>query len=111
MSELINEAAVQRRRLDEIDALSDERPDGPGLGAVAVVGVTATDGAYPVSANSMFRIDAELVVCSEKEGAEASFSGLGSRVYAANIGTGVPPLGTKVVAWLVDGGRLVFQFD
>jgi hypothetical protein len=111
MSKLINEAAVQRRRLDELDALSDDRPDGPDLGALAVVGITASDGKYPIAAQAVYRLDVQRVVDDEREGGAVELVPTGEKIYAGNVGDAIPPRGTPVIATLVDGGKFIFAYN
>lgn len=101
--------ATARRRQDDIDRLLEGKPRGPDLGAVTVVGQTGTSGSYPVTARSVYRIELQRIIVTEKEGQPITYQALGRHVYAANLGTSVPPLGTPVEATLI-GGKYVFTY-
>jgi hypothetical protein len=80
-------------------------------GAVAVLAQTTSVSAYPTAANVVYACSPVSVDGQETEGAAVSFSVDQSRTfYALNLGSQVPPPGTKLIAHAC-GGRWTFRYD
>jgi hypothetical protein len=77
---------------------------------MSIVLVTIQETTYPVTAQVFYACRVVNVTGDEAEGASVTLGVAGTKiVYAANCGSGIPPLGTEVVASLVDG-RWVFSY-
>lgn len=105
---------IDRHRHDEsqfdLDQIEEQGSDVSGSDAMLVQ--TFTETTYPTSATAEFACNPiPQIDCDDTEGSTPSF-GVDSSVtlYAANVGTVIPPSGTKVLASFV-GGRLVFRYD
>jgi hypothetical protein len=80
-------------------------------GAAAVLVQTTTVSAYPTAANAFYACVPVSVDGKETEGATATFTADPTRrLYALNVGSQVPPPGTKIIAHAC-GGRWSFRFD
>jgi hypothetical protein len=102
---------------DRTAYLSDslDRAGGPGpAGNAAVVGVTVAISTYPTAAGAFYGITPQRITGTNAEGDPGVFAsdlaGGGAPMPALNVGTKVPPQGTKVV-WEAVGGRWVFRYD
>ena len=77
----------------------------------ALVVVTTTVETYPTSATALYACNPVILTGAETEGSAPTFSADGNTIlYAANLGTMIPPAGTYLV---VHGGsgRLAFRYD
>lgn len=112
MTELASrDLRVQRRRQEELDALAAQGRLGGNLGEPCLVGITTSDGTYPVVARSYFKVALNALGGTLGEGKPVTLTDLGLTDYAANLGGSVPPVGTPVRLDKVSGGRLVFRYD
>lgn len=105
-----DEARTIRERhadlLEQIDRL--DRPDCPGE---TVVAATTTATLYPSAAGSYYAMNPVQLGGAETEGASATTTADATRVfYAYNLGSTVPPAGTKVLCHSASG-RWNFRFD
>jgi len=99
-----------RDKILELEELLDAA-DKPSEGSVCDVVETVKVGTCPTSANSYFAVRPLSVDGTEREGQSATFEADEDRVfYAANLGSQVPPEGTKLIITSV-GGRWCFCFD
>ncbi len=72
---------------------------------------TTTVTTYPTTASAFFASNPTEIDGTETEGNAASYTPDTSQVvYAFNVGTQIPPAGTRVVVQAV-GGRWVFRYD
>jgi hypothetical protein len=101
-----------RLRAEDADADDDlsRDPVDEAAGAPVRVGLTASGGSYPTSANVFYKIEDSEVTGTETEGSAGAVTGDDSFFYAYNCGTAAPPVGTKVVCTLVPY-RWVFNFN
>lgn len=102
-----DEAAILRRRVDALEAsiaAMARRCDEPATARVVRV------QAAPGTPNAMVGVRAVDVDCEEVEGGAVSLPQAGSTSPALNVGAGIPPADTFVVADLV-GGYWTFQYD
>jgi hypothetical protein len=92
---------------DEIDSGYSPCPDA----GVAAVGITAVTTTYPTVAGSFYAIHPAEVDGTPAEGVTATYvDDTASTLYAFNLGSGVPPQGTRVICHY-SGGRWTFLFN
>lgn len=95
---------------DALDRSGDSRPNCNA----AFVGITAAIATYPTVAAGFYGVIPQRITGAENEGASGTFTselaGGAPTPLALNVGTQVPPAGTKVIVEAV-GGRLVFRYD
>ncbi len=90
-------------RLGTLDVVSE--------GSVSALVITATVDTYPTSASSFFAVHPLSIDGVEAEGEAASFTPDEDRTfYVYNVGSTVPPEGTKIIATST-GGRWTFRYD
>jgi hypothetical protein len=79
--------------------------------AVAILAQTRSVVHYPTVASACYACSPLQVDGPETEGATATFTADPTRiVYAYNLGTQIPPAGTKILIHAC-GGRWTFRFD
>lgn len=72
---------------------------------------TTTVSSYPTSAGVFYGCNPDVITGSESEGATPTFTAdTATVVYAVNLGTSIPPNGTKLVVHAA-GGRWCFRYD
>src|SRR5262245_45344196 len=97
--------AAQQCALNRFESTADL------YGSAAICVVTATVTTYPTVAARFYACNPELLIGSEAEGASPTFTADSSTViYALNVGTAIPPNGTKLVIHSVSG-RWTFRYD
>jgi len=100
----------RRRRVDfgrDVESLDVSKIDG----TPARVAQTKAISAYPTTPNVCYSVSPLAIDGPETEGASAAFTAdLSTTLYAYNIGTGVPPIGSKVLVESLRG-RYVFRYD
>jgi hypothetical protein len=102
---------IERLRHQNLDDLVDRLDISGALGSLAQLLTTVEITTYPTTAGAFYAGNPTYVNGTETEGGLASYSPDPSQViYAYNLGTQVPPAGTRVVAHAV-GGRWVFRYD
>ena len=80
-------------------------------GSEAALVQTKAAGSYPTNANAFYACTPLRVDGAEVEGAPVAFVPEPSRtIFAYNLGSKVPPAGTKAVAHSC-GGRWTFRYD
>jgi hypothetical protein len=80
-------------------------------GTVAILAQTTMVTTYPTAPGAFYACVPLWIDGPETEGATATFSAGGARtVYAFNLGTHVPPVGTMIIAHSC-GGRWMFRYD
>jgi hypothetical protein len=80
-------------------------------GAVAVLAQTTAVASYPIAAGVFYACMPLYVDGKETEGSPASFTADPTcTFYALNLGSQVPPPGTKIIAHAC-GGRWTFRYD
>jgi hypothetical protein len=92
-----------RVEADRLDALAAPLP-GPTLVE------TKSLGAYPTLAARFYACSVVDVDGAEAENNAVSFSTSTGTIYVANAGTGVPPAGTKMMAFPI-GGRNIAIYN
>jgi hypothetical protein len=93
---------------DSLDRSGDE---GPAANA-ALVGVTVAIKAYPTLPGAFYGITPQRITGTNKEGDPGVFAAepTPTPMVALNVGTQIPPVGTKIICEAV-GGRWVFRYD
>ena len=81
------------------------------FGSAALCVITTTVTTYPTSAAEFYACNPELITGAETEGGTPTFTAdTNTVVYGLNLGTVIPPNGTKLVLHSV-GGRWTFRYD
>jgi hypothetical protein len=102
---------IERLRHQDLNDLVDRLQVSGAEGSPAQLVTTVEIAAYPTEAGAFYAGNPTYVNGTETEGGIASYSPDSSQViYAYNLGTQVPPRGTRVVAHAV-GGCWVFRYD
>lgn len=93
------EESVRLRQNDDDlqQEMTKEALSGVQAGGYLVVR-TATQGSYPTAANRFYHCEIESVLGTETEGSSATFDGASKTIKAYNLGSGIPPVGTRVIA-------------
>jgi len=103
-----DEAAILRRRQDELAAAADAPGPGPGFSPSELL-VTVAVSAYPAAAGKYYGVRRVRPGGTEAEGATPGLAAFGPTFFAANTGAAVPPVGTYVVG-VLDKGRWIFNY-
>jgi hypothetical protein len=99
-----------RQRLEAIEDQLDSR-DNEAEGSVCRVVQTTTVETYPTVPLSYFAVNPVSIDGEAKEGQPATFTVDSTRIFAVlNLGSQVPPSGTKLIA-VSSGGRWTMQYD
>lgn len=107
----MSDARVMRGRQDDAAAAVRRLVTAGHHGSEAVLAQTKAVGTYPTNASAFYACTPLKVEGAETEGAAATFSADASRtVMSFNLGTKVPPLGTKLIVHSCDG-RWTFRYD
>jgi hypothetical protein len=102
---------ILRERVAALDAALDRSAIGGMDGSAAAVVVTATKTTYPTVAAQYYACHPIWISGNTTEGTAATYhTDTATWVYAVNLGTAIPPSGTKILTHSV-GGRWVFRFD
>jgi len=102
---------IERERHLDLERVVDQIPAGDDGGSAARLVTTTTLATYPASAAEFYATNPTEIDGSETEGGAASYTADTTQViYCLNVGTAIPPSGTRVVAHAV-GGRWVFRYD
>ncbi len=107
----MNDLRVLRDRFAALSSALDRSTTDCDGGNAAMCVVTATVTTYPTSAGSFYACHPELLTGPETEGATPTFTpDTATTIFALNVGSAIPPSGTKLVIHSV-GGRWSFRFD
>jgi hypothetical protein len=107
----MNDLRILRDRLAKIDDALDVSTPDESFASAALVAITTTVATYPTSAGEFFACHPSLLAGAETEGATPTFADdANTVVYALNLGSAIPPSGTRIVCHSV-GGRWAFRFD
>ncbi len=90
---------------EQIDATARAQTIAPGHMLVT----TATKTTYPTTPNAFYYCTAQSISGPATEGGTATVTGLSVKLYAYNLGTTIPPVGTTRVAHLTSG-TWTFQY-
>jgi len=107
----MNHPRILRERQADTREVIDRLVPAPDDGSIGLLAQTQTVASYPTTAQAFYACQPQAVDGPEIEGASALFVPSSSRVvYAFNIGSAVPPVGTRVILHAC-GGRWVFRYD
>jgi hypothetical protein len=102
---------IERERQKALSGVLDRVAPFAADGSTALLVTTTTVTTYPSTAGSFYASNPTEIDGSEVEGGVATYTADTTQVvYALNVGTMIPPVGTRVVASSV-GGRWVFRYD
>jgi hypothetical protein len=106
-----HETRTLRHRQADLDADADAR-DGITIDCGAsLVAVTFAEAAYPTVASAFYACHPVALGGTEDEGQAVTTTTDGTqKLYAANLGTAIPPSGTKVLITLA-GNRWEFTWN
>ena len=105
------DSRIERERQKALSGVIDRVVPFAADGSTAVLLTTTTITTYPSTAGVFFASNPTEIDGSEVEGGAASYAPDTTQVvYALNVGTTIPPVGTRVVANSI-GGRWVFRYD
>jgi hypothetical protein len=98
------EISILRRRHDELGDATDERRGLTVNCMPAVVVVTYAKSSYPTVAGSYYACHPVAVSGTESEGSTlVATTDTTQTLYVLNLGTAIPPAGTKVIAHGIAG--------
>ena len=107
----MSETRILRDRQSAASALVHRLVPFAEDGAVAILAQTTTVSSYPTVPAAFYACSPLQVDGPETEGATATFTEDATRtIYAFNLGTQVPPEGTRIIAHAC-GGRWTFRYD
>ncbi len=107
----MNDTRILRERQDWTRAAALRLAPFTEDGGVAILVQTTVVTSYPTVVGAFYACVPLLVDGPELEGAAATFTADTSEMlFAFNLGTQVPPVGTKIIAHSC-GGRWVFRYD
>ena len=108
----MNDLRILRdRQAAASDSLDRQAAAADPYGSAAMCVLTTTVTTYPTTANTFYACNPELLTGSEDEGATPTFTpDTATIIYALNLGTVIPPNGTKLVIHSA-GGRWTFRYD
>lgn len=104
------EAELLRRRLAALEAALDRLEDAELAAPRSQLCLTTTIASYPTTAGAYYAVQAQRVSGSEAEGGTPTLAAVGPKFFAYNLGSAVPPSGTKVIVDPVPDG-FVFRYD
>jgi hypothetical protein len=107
----LSDSRIERERQKALSGVLDRVVPFTTDGSSALLLTTTTIGTYPSTAGAFFASNPTEIDGSEVEGGAASYTADGTQVVCAlNVGTMIPPVGTRVVASSI-GGKWVFRYD
>ncbi len=105
------ESRIERERQTALAGTLDRVVPFAADGSAAILVTTTTVTTYPVTAASFYASNPTEIDGDDIEGGMASYATDTTQIaYVLNVGTQIPPTGTRVVAHAV-GGRWVFRYD
>jgi hypothetical protein len=105
-----DESRILRERLAELCAALDRIPDALACLPTSLLVQTTTVATYPTVAGRYYACTPVAVGGNEAENQTPTFATQSGVVYAANLGSAIPPNGTRTVIDLA-GDRYVFSFN
>jgi hypothetical protein len=102
---------IERERHADLARIVDQIPTAGDPGSKARLFTTTTVTTYPTSAAAFYAANPTEIDGTETEGGAASYTADTNQiVFILNVGTAIPPNGTRVLASAV-GGRWTFRYD
>jgi hypothetical protein len=98
-----NDARINRSRQESIRDAINRIPSSPPDGARSLLVTTTTFATYPTTAGVFYAVLPTDVTGAETEGATPTFTQDSQLFYALNIGAGIPPNSTTVLAEMCGG--------
>ena len=106
----MSESRTLRDRQAAAAAL-DRSADHAPHGNAALLCITTTVATYPTVAARVYALFPQDIDGAETEGAACTYtSSSATAMYGVNLGTAIPPNGTRVIVDAI-GGRWCFRFD
>jgi hypothetical protein len=107
----VSDSRIERERQKALSGIVDRVAPFAADGSPALLVTTTTVSTYPATAGAFYASNPTEIDGSEVEGGAASYTADATQIlYVLNVGTQIPPAGTRVVAHAV-GGRWVFRYD
>lgn len=107
----MSDARVMRCRQEDTASAARRTASAGHHSSEAMLVQTHVRGTYPAVASAFYACSPLRIDGSETEGASASFTADPSRSFLAlNLGSKVPPVGTKLIVH-AGGGRWTFRYD
>ncbi len=105
------DSRIERDRHQALAGDVDRLPPAAPTAEAAVLVQTTTVSSYPTTSAVFFAANPVEIDAVETEGQSASFTADATQIlYVLNVGTAVPPVGTRLIAHGV-GGRWVIRYD
>jgi hypothetical protein len=105
---LDDEVARLRLAIDQDDDAVGRYPDADPRGTPKFAGVTTHFTSYPTTASAFYAVQPVRVTGTLTEGGAGTETNVGNPILCLNIGSSVPPEGTKVICYGFD--RWVFRY-
>ncbi|WP_337176949.1 hypothetical protein [Paludisphaera sp.] len=107
----MTDARVMRDRQASVASAARRLDDASGQHSGAALVQTKAVGAYPAAASAYYACTPLRIDGPETEGAAVTFTGDPSRIIMAlNLGSRIPPVGTRLIIHS-SGGRWAFRYD
>lgn len=105
------DARIERERQKALSGFLDRVAPFIAEASPAVLVTTTTVKTYPTTAAAYYASNPTEIDGSEVEGGAATYTTDTTQViFVLNVGSQIPPVGTRLVAHAV-GGRWVFRYD
>jgi len=102
---------IERERQKSLSGVLDRVVPFRTDGSTSLLVTTTTVTTYPTTAGSFYASNPTEIDGSEIEGGAVTYTADSTQiVFILNVGTQIPPAGTRLVAHAV-GGRWVFRYD
>jgi hypothetical protein len=107
----VSDTRIERERQRTLASSVDRTSPFIADGSAALLVTTTTVSTYPTAAAAYYATNPTEIDGNEIEGGTVSYSADPTQVvYVLNLGTQVPPVGTRAIAHAL-GGRWVIRYD
>jgi hypothetical protein len=107
----VSDSRIERERQKALWGVLDRVAPFVADGSTSLLVTTTVASTYPTAAGAFYASNPTEIDGSEVEGGAAAYTADTTKViYVLNMGTQVPPVGTRVIVHAV-GGRWVFRYD
>jgi hypothetical protein len=107
----VSDSRIERERQKALSGVLNRVAPFVADGSTALLVTTTTVKTYPTAAGAFYASNPTEIDGSEVEGGAAAYTADTTQVvYVLNVGSQVPPVGTRVIVHAV-GGRWVFRYD
>jgi hypothetical protein len=110
MKSKYDDPRVERDRIESLDDSLDRSVGDQADGDAIIVVKTFAESAYPASAHAFYACKIHEPGGNEVEGGAGTLSDTGVVIYAYNLGSSKPPVGTALLA-VQAGDRWVLVFN